>query len=132
VNMTFIWMAIWIFIIVSIVLQVRAGIKAGRTELDLKAKEFPSVDPRNFENWQWLIREAYRKSYMLLWFLILCMSSFIAGFTVFLYIFIPTSIFIIYIYYRIWRVPNEYLKILGITKKDVMLVRKKPWSDSTA
>jgi hypothetical protein len=130
--MTIIWSAIWIFIIVSIVLQVRAGIKAGRTELDLKAKEFPSVDPRNFEKWQWLVREANRKTEMLLIFLILCMSSFYAGFIVFLYIFIPTSIFNIYIYYRIWSVPNDYLKELGISKREVMLVRKKPWSDGTA
>jgi len=117
VNMTFIWIAIWIFIILSIVLQVKEGINAKPNKQDLNAKELVSVDPRKYEYWQSLVRNARRQSFNLGRCVFLSIFSIGAGMTVFLYVFIPTSIIAGYVYYRIWRVPNDYIKGVEISEK---------------
>jgi hypothetical protein len=117
VNMTIIWLAIWIFIILSIVLQIKAGIKTKYKEQDSTVKEFPSANHLYFENWRSLVRDARRKSFLLAKFLILIMFSIAAGLTFFLYVFIPTSIIAVYIYYRIWRVPNDYWKEMELLNR---------------
>jgi hypothetical protein len=104
---------------------MRGGIIARRSVQDLTGKDFLRVNPRNIEIWKFHIREATRQSFWLAKFMLISMISLFAGIKIFLCVFIPTCLIATYIFYRIWRTPNDYQKELGITKEDIRSARKK-------
>ena len=124
-NLFFIGFAILIIIIIGIAMSIGVGITPRRSFLDLRAEEFPNVNPRYFENWQFHIGEAQLKSIWVSKLFILSVASAFFGLKVFLYSFLSTSILVIFVFYRIWRVPNEYMKEIGLSRTDVKLALKK-------
>jgi len=106
------------------VVFIRGGVIAKRGIQDLNGEDFPWVNPRNVETWKFHIHEATRQSFWLARFAIFSMFSIFAGITIFLCVFIPANLVIAYIFYRIWRTPNDYRKELGISKADIWAARK--------
>jgi len=106
------------------VVFIRGGVIAKRGIQDLSGEDFPWVNPRNVDTWKFHMREATRQSFWLARFAVLSMFSIFAGTTIFLYVFIPANLVIAYIFYRIWRTPNDYQKELGISKADIWVARK--------
>jgi hypothetical protein len=106
------------------VVFIRGGVIAKRGIQDLNGEDFPWVNPRNVETWKFHVRVATQQSFLLGKFILISMLSLGAGINIFLCIFIPTSLFSVYIFYRIWRNPNDYQKEIGITKADIWAARK--------
>jgi hypothetical protein len=131
-SLVLVGVIIWIFIIICIMLAVSGGMIARRGVEDLSVNDFPWVTPRNLDNWKFYVREAQRQSFWLLRFVLLSLFSATAGINIFLWIFLPTSIIAIYIFFRIWRVPNDYLKFLKISNEQLKLERMKPANKGTA
>jgi hypothetical protein len=103
---------------------IRGGVIARRSVQELSGEDFPWINPRNVETWQFHMREATRQSFWLARFAVLSIFSIFAGTTIFFCVFIPANLVIAYIFYRIWRTPNDYQKEIGISKADIWAARK--------
>ena len=124
-NFVFISLTILIIIVIGIAMFIGIGITPRRSYLDLRAEEFPYINPRYFGNWQVHLSEARLQSIRVSQFIALSMASAFFGLKVFLCTFVLISIIAIYVLYRIWRVPNEYMKEIGLSRTDVKLALKK-------
>ena len=124
-NYILLGLAIFIVILILVLIMTLIGILPRRSVGALRASEFPNVNPRYYEKWQYHRREATRKSIWVSQLFILSLVSGPIGLKAVLYSFLLISIIVAFAFYRIWRVPNEYMKEIGLRKTDVKSAMKK-------